>query len=526
MLRICTTVLYLTLYTVICKASDPDTLSFQSLSFHSEFEKNAFGKSALSTNDRILSLFLAGQSSMNTQNFAKNKAALQSLIQELELKKSQAKTEEKAMKILFTHVHQKLLRKYEEVATLNQIFDSGTYNCVSATALYALVFDQLGIPYSIKEKPTHVYPVAYPNTHRIIVESTSPEQGYFLPTHTFKEHFIKYLVSNKLISQQEYQEKGTEKLFDQYFLSDSGISLEQLAALQYYNHGVQLFMKEDATNACSYLQKAYYLYPSPRVRFVLLQVLTHLLQDTEYKQVKDVEHLAEFANLSKDKEADRHVKRSFHSITYENLVKRNAEKHYDSLYLALHKLLKDSTLRKDVSEVYYFEKARIYHNQEDYRKSLEYAWAGYQINKENTEAQNIIGECVTRLCLRTKDPEESIKLLNEYAKQYGFLLKYPKFIKIFPLLYLSLSEHAFMRNQGHEGMKNLKLFEEINRQNPDLDIDLDLIAKIYAEAGTYYYRQHAFKLAKDYMMKSLKYAPHNSDFKERLAIIEYELKRK
>lgn len=60
------------------------------------------------------------------------------------------------------------------------------------------MFDELGIPYSIKETPTHVYLIADPNGEQILIETTDPVKGFAEFSNGFKQNFISTLLAQKL----------------------------------------------------------------------------------------------------------------------------------------------------------------------------------------------------------------------------------------------------------------------------------------------------------------------------------------
>lgn len=58
---------------------------------------------------------------------------------------------------VYKTLHKKYLSQYKETVDPCDVFSTGVYNCVIATAIYAMAFEELQIPYQIKETPNHVY---------------------------------------------------------------------------------------------------------------------------------------------------------------------------------------------------------------------------------------------------------------------------------------------------------------------------------------------------------------------------------
>lgn len=148
---------------------------------------------------------------------------------------NQGKTLSKTVQNYFDLTHKKFFIKYWETAYFNHIFESGIYNCVTASALYAILFDKLGIQYTIKETPTHVYLIVNPGKENIMVETTDPQGRISVVTDEMKKQYVDYLKAEKLISDADLSGNTVNDLFYESYYGDSDISLIELAGLQYYN---------------------------------------------------------------------------------------------------------------------------------------------------------------------------------------------------------------------------------------------------------------------------------------------------
>jgi hypothetical protein len=161
---------------VLTTAFTQKTISFDELHFHSDFEEEAFKNLETSSN---FDLIFAVNSNITKEKTNAYKKQLANFFQVLEKKKVRKKKLKKAAKIIFETTHEYFFKKYEEYAEFHQIFKDGTFNCVTASAIYALTLEHFDIPYEIRELPTHVYIVAAPKTEHIILESTDPIDGLY-----------------------------------------------------------------------------------------------------------------------------------------------------------------------------------------------------------------------------------------------------------------------------------------------------------------------------------------------------------
>lgn len=122
--------------------------------------------------------------------YSKGKNEIEVFVKEIKTSKFETRSLKRKIKIIYKKAHLKFLKKYDKKANFNKVFENGSYNCVSASALYALLFDEFGINYSIKEKPTHVYIIADTLGLQTTIETTLPTSGVFSYNQNFKNNYI------------------------------------------------------------------------------------------------------------------------------------------------------------------------------------------------------------------------------------------------------------------------------------------------------------------------------------------------
>jgi len=125
------------------------------------------------------------------------------------------------------------------------MFQSGTYNCVSASMLYAMVFDELGVPYKVKASSNHIYLIADPGTNSVVIETTNPNFEKTIFTGEFKQQYVNYLRSSKLINEDDYKNKSVEEIFEEKYKEVREAEFYNLAGFQYYNKALTMFQNND-----------------------------------------------------------------------------------------------------------------------------------------------------------------------------------------------------------------------------------------------------------------------------------------
>lgn len=210
--------------------------------FHSPFEA-ALVQSAGSGEDvDALSLFLCGHPDMDAAAVATYRQRLDASVSAI-LSDTRAPGRADA---LFRGLRTRLFQHYAPIADVHGVFQSGEFNCVSATALMAIAYQSAGIGVEVHEQSRHVFLYAVEGPHRLRVETTAADFG------AIREG------RNPAVSGRPSRARSSQ-----------AIPLVALAGLQYYNQGLAALDAGQAAAAMDAFRKADQLYPSDRVREML-----------------------------------------------------------------------------------------------------------------------------------------------------------------------------------------------------------------------------------------------------------------
>jgi hypothetical protein len=490
------------------------------LVFNSDYEKQVFTEYFRSQkHSDLLPFFMAGYEKFSPELLKSTQKTIDDLVEEFRPKISGSKNTAKSIKLIYTTVHDRLLKKYELVNHFGDIFTNGNYNCVSASALYGLILQKLNIPFVIKELPTHVYLVAYPTTEKIIIETTDPNRGYLQINDEFRDDFLNRLLKAKMISKSEYEGSSKEALFKKYFFSEQeDIDLFKLAGLQYHNDGIYTFEKKPL-EAYHYFSKAYFLYPGNRNSFLIEQSLRRILSKAEYKNFDEVKYYAKLTEFNKDTievVSRKQLYGEFAKLTNNQLVEYSDTKLYDKSYQYVRQHVRDTALQKDIDFLYNFETARLALNSsktEGVDKKIEII---YRLKPQNADVRNIITYYIFNRLSKQSNPKELLSGLESYVKPYPFLTENEKFNQALCLCYLDIAGQSFNQNNLKKGEENLQLFEQTVKKYA-LTMDGNLVARSYAEASSAYFRLGNYAKSKQLLQKGLEYAPGNYMLETRLS---------
>ncbi len=183
------------------------------------------------------------------------------LLNKIKEKEHHFSSDEKYLKHIYRYVHKKVLKSYKKYVTLSETLSKkGNYDCLTGTLLYSLILDELGFKYTIREFNYHVALVIHLESNQLMIESTDPLDGFIVGSKAINSRIANYKkedIEAKRSSQYVFTE-----------VMDNKISILELTGLHYYNQALNYFNREEFVIASFKIDKAYSLYPSPRIRRV------------------------------------------------------------------------------------------------------------------------------------------------------------------------------------------------------------------------------------------------------------------
>jgi hypothetical protein len=500
------------------KASALDTLFFKN-----DFERSQF-KSGPQIKKDVLGLLIAIDSDSNAFDFVNQK--LNNFYRQIELKGIHQKPPKAFSKLLFKEVHDSFFSQYIESATFSEIFYKRIYNCVSACALYATILDHYQVPYVIKELPTHVYLVAYPQTHNVMFETTNP-RGLFIPDAKAQENYVNSLIQSKFTTQEYVTLIGHKKAFEEFYYSKENITLMMIAGIQYRNESLSLMEAKKTEQAIHSIMKACVLYPSEKNDLFKIGLIGSYLDGSNYDKALDIVYLIELANTLRDNSLKKDIVNSFKRIIYNTLHEHSNDSALVKTYNVLRGSVKDSVLTRELDYNYNLAFAEWFGSKGKFEKCLEYARVAYRINPTNSRLQEIISQSILQKSGLTFGKIDDLKLLAGYETEFPFLKTNNYFRTLYAINYTYLSYKFFSDNQPDDGYKYLHLLEaEVKQSKKELLIKEAQIALAFAEAGAYHFRQKEFLKAKEIINKGFEYAPDDYELRERLKIVDEEMAKK
>lgn len=195
------------------------------------------------------------------------------LVQKLEAKAK--KSDRQFLKNVFNITHRQLLKEYVQYAGFGDIFEAGKYDCLTATALYSVVLNQLGYKHRIIETNYHIFLLVDTEEGQVLMESTDPIDGFEYQPEKIESRIAQYKLDQEKIAASELNYSFTYTLFDE-------VSPSELTGLLYYNQCVKAFNAQQWNEAIQLLEASKVYYNSPRIA-EMESLLIQVVASTELK---------------------------------------------------------------------------------------------------------------------------------------------------------------------------------------------------------------------------------------------------
>lgn len=170
-----------------------------------------------------------------------------------------SKHDTKFLSLLFNKTHQKFLKNYGEGASFYKLVDKGIYNCLTATALYAIMLDEFEFEYEVIETNYHIFLLVGTTDGTVLLETTDPVFGFVADEKVIRERLGAY-------GQEVLSNTDKDKTFYQYAASlFNKVTLDEVRGLLYYNQAVKSYNERKFVDAVTYLDHAVKYYNSQRL---------------------------------------------------------------------------------------------------------------------------------------------------------------------------------------------------------------------------------------------------------------------
>lgn len=162
--------------------------------------------------------------------------------------------------MLFTKTRQSFLRHYAHEASFRQTLTKGQYNCLTGTALYAILLDHFDIPYKIVETNYHIFLMVATDEGQVLFEATDPLNGFVDNAVAIQKRIERYKRNAPL------QVANPGKKYYSYNVNlYREVSFQEVRGLLHYNLSTEAYNVKDFESAVGHLEQTVAHYSSPRL---------------------------------------------------------------------------------------------------------------------------------------------------------------------------------------------------------------------------------------------------------------------
>jgi len=490
------------------------------IQFVSSFEQQVFSDLLENKQPSWFSLFICNDSLVTQAKAKEYENSFKGVAGRFNTEYYQQMSEKKKIQKIYSAIHDEMLGKYTQLVPFSSIFTSGEYHCVSSSMLFALVFDELNIPYEIRAIPGHVYLVAFPSASFIIVETTDPLRGTIIFDQAFKADFVEYLQDSKLISKEEYYNSDLDSLFKKHFYQSEVIDHRGLASIQYQNQFLSSSEDLRFHDALENQKKAWVLKPDTANTYLLFFSLLTDYSELDKGTPECAQQLGVLSRFTGKGITGDEIVSEFAQITQKQLLYEGNDVMYDSSYNLLVSNISDSTLRDEISFLYNYERGRILCNNQEFENAIPYTLTAFKLKPRNSDAKNNFILAFTK-AFGSKSPQERLELVNRFAADVPSLAEDNIFAQLRLGTYLELMDFSFYDRDAESGEEYRKQFETLypERNSKYLYLGTE-ISKAYGTASSYYFRLGKNDKARLILQKGLEYVPDDYDLRNRLNAVK------
>lgn len=200
------------------------------------------------------------QSTWNTSNKPVEIGAARVLVADLiqHANKKNPTTDLQLLNRLFEITQRKVLRNYSPYADMSEL-TRGTYDCLTATSLFAAMLTETGFQFEIIETNYHIFLLVHTSQKDVLLETTDRFNGFVVSKTEIDKRLNCYQQNSLALSA-----KGKTNYLYQTSLYRA-VQPSQLAGLLLFNQAVKAFNAKDLKLCADKLDAARELYETPRV---------------------------------------------------------------------------------------------------------------------------------------------------------------------------------------------------------------------------------------------------------------------
>ena len=461
----------------------------------------------------LLSLLIAAGAISDTSELNQYRGRLNQLFNSLDSARLVRKNPKKIIKTVFQTVHDQLLKKYEFQNQFCEIFQTGYYNCVSATAVYSYMLTRLGLENAIVETPNHVYVVALIEGEEWVMESTDPAQGFYQLKEKDRQRQLDYLVEQKMITAEQRHSPDLDSIINELYPSEA-ITAARLVSIQYANQGIYDLEEEKSYSAFQNMLRAFLISDDEFNSALLQEALAVWLAEEDYENPVFYKSVCNFITLDTSAVFAADIVQSYPYYGQLFIDRKLREAQFYMLTEAMIKGLEANGQDSARQEIEWFNKIVLAQDELENNNgagAFSHAASAIQLKPlENDSRRVLLGSLGTIAYRQLWSNAALLDTMAAYQEEYPNL-KELSWNSLYGELLLQSIQDGLINNDASSIEKYRRQFENL-MDNAALEKQLtqSSVAAIYGRLALRDFNQSKTR-ARATLEKGLRYAPENPD---------------
>jgi tetratricopeptide (TPR) repeat protein len=492
-------------------SAQQDSLIRALIAFHTPAEKEAYARAMEApTQENLIALFLHVDPSGVQVDPASVVERIAEFTEQHPRHTLGAAMKVKQLERLFEEVQGAFLTRYNENALFDDLFVNGDFNCLTASILFALLFDEYRLPYELRVRPEHVYVITAVDGTMVSVETTDPVSGVFAYDEKFKRQLLEQLLNAKILSRSQVDTLGADAALASVAEADSVVDIRGIAGALYFNSGLSEHQAGRQGTAIAQLAKGYGLFPFGPTRQTLLMAMAAKVDQSDLTDTADIELLGRtWAIANNDERGDGIV------TIHERLLTASLVEHSDTALARkqteiLLRYVEQASVRDRIQFAYQLEFGRFLAIKKDFGGALEHFLLANAINPDHAQLSEwIVGALVEKL-QRSPDRSAFIRNLDSLVELHPELKGLEAMRRCYMITYLIAAEDNFNIDRRQQAESHLSEFESLFVPDRS-DLPVDAIASSYISGWRSWTRARRGDMARSCIARGQRIAPYNEE---------------
>jgi hypothetical protein len=189
------------------------------------------------------------------------------------------------LRLILRESYRKFFDTYKPYSQFSEVFESGNYDCLSATSFLSVVLKEFGYDFKIIETNYHIFLSVQTETGNVLLESTDRNNGIVTDLKQIEQRITTYRNNELFINPSQSGKDYYKYDLNLYHVLEPS----QLPGLLYFNQAVVAYNHKNLVECAAKLDQARKIYESPRTsEFAVILIKSIVASDLNEELKKDL----------------------------------------------------------------------------------------------------------------------------------------------------------------------------------------------------------------------------------------------